>query len=252
MRYAFAGDRQISLNLLNFLISKGFSPLALFVSSENIASHDKDLKAISGLPNDLIFVGNEIKTLESYSKLKVLELDYIFGIHFPYIISKELLNLPKIGFLNLHPAYLPYNKGWNTPTWAIIDKTPFGATLHFMSENLDEGDIIHQKQIEITILDTADTLYQKVLKLEEEVFCEAFDSLVALNPNRTKQLNKGTSHNKKDLSTINKLDCNETIRTIDLIDKIRALTTNNSNESAYLEIDGKRINLQIVLKEHIE
>jgi methionyl-tRNA formyltransferase len=70
--------------------------------------------------------------------------------------------------LNLHPV-LPYNKGWNTPSWAILDNTTYGATLHFMTEALDEGDIIHQKKLEIVFADTANTLYQKALELEKEV-----------------------------------------------------------------------------------
>ena len=93
------------------------------------------------------------------------------------MISKEVLIIPKIGFLNLHPSFLPYNKGWNTPSWAILDKTPYGATLHFMDQTLDEGDIIHQKRIDVLTVDTANNLYKKILKLEEEVFFEAFDEL---------------------------------------------------------------------------
>src|SRR5690606_40574828 len=65
---------------------------------------------------EYIFEGNDFKNDENFSKLKELNLDYIIGIHFPYIIPTEVLKIPKTGFLNLHPAYLPYNKGWNTPS----------------------------------------------------------------------------------------------------------------------------------------
>ena len=249
MRYAFAGDRKLSCDLLKFIIDKGYKPEALFVSGNKSASHSKELIEISSLSKDKIFVGSEFKLETTVSFLKALELDYIFGIHFPYIIPKTLLEIPKVGFLNLHPAYLPYNKGWHTPSWAIIDKTPYGATLHFMEESLDEGDIINQKQISIASTDTANSLYKKVLALEKEVFIEAFDSLLSLNPPRMKQECKGTSHIKKDLKEFREIVTSETVEPLALIDKLRGLTTNDKNEAAYFFRNGKKIGVQIELFE---
>jgi len=194
MKYAFAGDRKISCNILKFLIDQGHYPSALFVSRGKNASHSEELIQLTDLPEYLIFRGNDFKTAESISILNSLELDYVFGIHFPYIIPTTVLNVPSIGFLNLHPAFLPFNKGWNTPSWAIHDKTPFGATLHFMSEQLDEGDIIAQEKLEILIQDTANSLYQRALKLEEKVFKDTFPSLRDRKFNRTIQKEKGTSY----------------------------------------------------------
>ena len=78
--------------------------------------------------------------------LEQLSLDYIICVHFPYIVPREILSIPKYGVTNLHPAYLPYNLGWHTPSWAILENTPIGATLHYMDECVDTGDIIHQKK----------------------------------------------------------------------------------------------------------
>ena len=195
----------------------------------------------------LIFRGNQFKTSEAIQLLASLELDYIIGIHFPYLIPTEILTIPKIGVLNLHPAYLPFNKGWHTPSWAIMEGYPYGATLHFMEEALDEGDIIHQKEIEVLPIDTANSLYQRVLKLEENVFFEAFDSLSSLNPNRKKQLDKGSSHQKKELKAIQEINISENGNALNLINKIRALTTNDVNESAYFMLNDKKIGIQINL-----
>lgn len=247
MKFAFAGDRKISCAILKFIISKGFKPSVLFVSDCDKASHDDELIEISGLDESLIFRGNEFKNPKVIEFLSSLELDYIFGIHFPYIVPVEILVLPKIGVVNLHPAYLPYNKGWHTPSWAIIEGYPYGATLHFMDESLDEGDIIHQKKMEVYPIDTANSLYKRVLKLEEEVFYEAFDSLVKLKPNRIKQINEGTSHQKKDLKSIQKIDFTENSNGIEFINKIRALTTNDQNESAYFILNDKKIGVHINL-----
>ena len=247
MKFAFAGDRKISCTILKFIISKGYKPSALFVSDFDMASHDDELIEISGLDESLVFRGNEFKNPKAIEFLSSLELDYIFGIHFPYIVPAEILGIPKIGVVNLHPAFLPYNKGWHTPSWAIIEGHPYGATLHFMEEALDEGDIIHQKKIDVYPIDTANSLYKRVLNLEEEVFYESFDSLTRLKPNRIKQLDKGTSHQKKELKALREINISENSNAIDLINKIRALTTNNENEAAYFIVDDKKIGVQINL-----
>jgi methionyl-tRNA formyltransferase len=247
MKFAFAGDRKISCSILKFIISKGYKPSALLVSDFDKASHDDELIEISGLEESLVFRGNEFKNPKAIEFLSSLGLDYIFGIHFPYIIPAEILAIPKIGVVNLHPAFLPYNKGWHTPSWAIIERCPYGATLHFMEEALDEGDIIHQKKIDVYPIDTANSLYKRVLKLEEEVFYESFDSLTRLKPNRIKQLDKGTSRQKKELKALREINMSENSNAIDLINKIRALTTNDEKEAAYFIVDDKKIGVQINL-----
>jgi methionyl-tRNA formyltransferase len=54
----------------------------------------KKLIEISGLEKNLFFVGNNFRS-ENLELLKSLDLDYIIGIHFPYIIPSNVLNFPK-------------------------------------------------------------------------------------------------------------------------------------------------------------
>ncbi len=249
MRFAFAGDRELSIKILDFIQNEGMQPLALLVSNGKSASHaDELINRCKHLKSQYIFKGKNFRTSESQQKLKELQLDYIIGIHFPYIIPNEVLNIPKIGFLNLHPAYLPYNRGWHTPSWAILDKTPIGATLHFMDEEIDSGDIIFQKRLEVRPEDTANSLYQKILNLEYEVFKEAWPQLLSLKPSRHSQKNrKGTVHTKEDLvkPEIQEINLNKKIKAGDLINQLRALTTNKLIEAAYFKINNKKYFVQI-------
>lgn len=245
MKYGFAGDREISVRILELLISLGHRPSFLLVSKSKKATHTDKLIEISQLDSSHIFTNTDLKTIEFKGIIKKYGVDYIFGIHYPFIIEKELIETPNIGFLNLHPAYLPYNKGWHTPSWAIYEGTKYGATLHFMSEELDGGDIIHQKEIVIAPEDTADSLYKKVLNLEYEVFKEAIPQLLLLNPNRTIQTFSGTEHSKADLDNVREINLSEKVEPIKLINKLRALTTNNINEAAFFMIDGIKYNIQV-------
>lgn len=249
MRFAFAGDREISVRILQFLIEEGHQPLALFVATEKKATHDKELIRLSRLDSRKVYRGKLINDSDVLDVLSGLNLDYIICVHFPYIVREKALSLPEIGVLNLHPAYLPYNKGWHTPSWAILDGTPYGATLHFMTAGIDEGDVIQQKQVAVEPDDTAHSLYQKVLKIEHELFISALPGLLSLSPNRVPQIEVGTAHNRRDLQNVAQIDLNAQIKAGDLIDKLRSLTTNDISEAAYFIKNNKKYAVTIEITE---
>ena len=250
-RIAFAGDREIAVKVLKFILQNGVKPVALLVHGKKIASHDKELMSLChNLDSSCVFSGDEFRSEKGIAKLKKLDLDYILSVHFHYIFPKECLEIPKYGTLNLHPAYLPYNRGWHTPSWSILDETPFGATLHFIDEGVDDGDIILQKKCDLQPEDTADSLYKKALKLELEVFKEAWSFVSAKKLNRTTQESeRGTCHSKKDLKETQLINLNEKMKAGDLIRRLRALTTNDINEGAHFIADNKKYRLQIIIKE---
>ena len=247
MKYIFAGDRKLSVEILNFMIKREYYPSGLLINSKD-GSHTNKLIKISQLEEKNIFDQSDLSEQATIESFINLEVDYIICIHFPFIISKAILDLPKVGVLNLHPSYLPNNRGWHTPTWTILNNTVCGATLHFMSEKLDMGDIVHQKKLDVLDNDTANSLYKNILALEFEVFCEAFDSIISLQPIRNKQTNGGSSHKKSDLFKINEINLSENMKIEDLIRKLRALTTNNIKEAAYYNSNGSRYAIQIKIE----
>ena len=253
LRIAFAGDRDISVQVLKFLLEEGIQPLALMISHPSRATHDAELRKLCDyLPEEYVFVGKEFRLPSSIEEIKNLNLDYIISIHFPYIVPKDILSIPKIGVLNLHPAYLPYNRGWHTPSWAILENTPIGATLHFMDEGIDTGDIIYQREIEILPNDTADTLYRRLKQLEFNVFREAWPLIVEGSYSRHRQNSGvGTSHQRNDLfrPEIQFIDLNKNVKAEELLKKLRALTTNRIDEAAYFEVNGRRYRVQIRIVE---
>lgn len=58
------------------------------------------------------------------------------------ILSADFLALPRIGFLNAHPGLLPECRGVDPVLWSIAEKAEVGATVHLMSEGIDEGPIM--------------------------------------------------------------------------------------------------------------
>lgn len=250
MRLAFAGDRRSAVECLAVLLDAGVQPQALMVSAPELATHDDVLREMSGLDSDRVLVGRQFREPTSIELLRSLDLDYILGVHFPYIVPGAVLEIPRIGVLNLHPALLPYNRGWHTPNWAILDEAPIGATLHFMDSGLDTGDIVAQAGLEIRPEDTAHTLYGRLLDLEVELFKAAWPLLASGSPpRRTQSPDEGSNHNRADLASdsIRRLDLEEAAPMKDVLRKLRALTTNDVEEAAYFEQDGRRYRVQITI-----
>lgn len=128
--------------------------------------------------------------------------DLLLSVHWPEKFTKEMLEIPKLGALNLHNSYLPWNRGAHACTWAIVDQTPHGATLHWMNEKFDKGPIFHQERLTIHPDDTADTLYKRTADLEVKVFHEGMLRFLNGYRARIKQPGGGSSHSKKDFQRL--------------------------------------------------
>jgi methionyl-tRNA formyltransferase len=250
MRFAYAGDREISVKVLNYLMERGDVPEYLLVSNGAHASHVEELVAISGLPESRILRGSRFREPEGLQILHDAKLDVILSIHFPYLVTPEVLGLATDGVLNLHPSYLPWNRGWHTPTWCILDKTPAGGTLHFMNSGIDTGDIIDRVEVACEPWDTADSLYTKILDTEYSLFVRQWPTFRDGGSVRQAQdIAEGSSHLRADLrqSNIQRLDLDETLTVRELLDRLRAMTTSRTSEAAYVEVDGRKIRIQVTL-----
>lgn len=252
MRIAFAGDRDISVQVLEVILNRNIKPLALLLPEMSKASHSEELiRMCSYLEKDHVLIGPIFREPFGIELLRKLDLDYVVCIHFPYIVPESVLNIPKFGTLNLHPAFLPFNRGWHTPTWAILEDTPIGATLHFMDADIDTGDIVHQKRQMVTPSDTADSLYKKLKRLELDVFKQSWPRIVAGSFTREPQnILKGTVHRRSELFSpaVQRIDLDEPMKAGELITRLRALTTNDVSEAAYFEVDGKRYRVHVSIE----
>lgn len=239
IRLAYAANRALGVKVLRLLRENGIQPVALMVPSEPQDANISVMKSMleDGVP---VIEGKAFRDPPTRSLLAGLGLDYVLSVHYPYLFPPELLRLPKIGTLNLHPALLPYNRGWNTPSWAIVDGTPAGATLHWVNEDLDAGDIALQREVSPQPDDTADRLYQRLLQAELELMREAIPLLRERRLPRRPQETGGSFHMKKDLDAIRELDLDATAKVRDVVNRLRGLTTNVVEESAYFVEDGRR------------
>lgn len=106
---------------------------------------------------------DDLKDEQFLNYLKSLNLDAAVVASFNYKIPKELLDIPRAGFINIHPSLLPKYRGGNPYSTVIINgEAETGVTLHFMDEGFDTGDIITQKKVPIAPLETMGTLFNRL------------------------------------------------------------------------------------------
>ena len=92
------------------------------------------------------------ETICSSEKLKAQwcreqKFDLAVSYTYRYILTEEILLLLNQNVVNIHNAYLPWNRGADPNIWSIVDDTPRGVTLHYMDTSLDKGSIIAQKLV---------------------------------------------------------------------------------------------------------
>jgi phosphoribosylglycinamide formyltransferase 1 len=117
-----------------------------------------------------------------------LDISLIILAGYMRILSSDFINRFAGKILNIHPSLLPKFPGLNTHRKAIDAKEKYhGATVHFVTEELDGGPIISQEIVEIELIDTEYSLSQKVLEKEHILYPRVINWYTQ---NRLKLINK--------------------------------------------------------------
>lgn len=106
-------------------------------------------------------------------KVRDLNADIAVVCSFNYRIPKILLDSVKDGFINIHPSLLPEYRGPNPYSSVIMnEEAETGVSLHFMDETFDTGDIVAQKRLPISQIETMGTLFNRLNVLGLDMLLE--------------------------------------------------------------------------------
>lgn len=171
------------------------------------------------------FVHALITEKEQLNLVETVEPEYIVSCGYRHVVPESILNVPTEGCLNLHPAYLPYNRGANPNVWSIVEGTPAGVTLHYMDSGIDTGAIIDRRRVETSFADTGKDLYERLKDAQVDLFRETWPAIIERAVTTTEQDSEaGTSHRTEEFEELCQLDPDETIRVKRFLDRLRALT----------------------------
>jgi methionyl-tRNA formyltransferase len=126
-------------------------------------------------------------------KVKKIKPDLLITAHFDKLLKKALIDIPRIGCLNLHPSLLPFYRGRAPQHWPIINgEKKTGITVHFIDEGTDTGNIVLQREIELM-----ENMYVSDLQLiwtreYQTIMCDAVKLVIP--PTQKTHTRKTTGH----------------------------------------------------------
>lgn len=174
---------------------------------------------------------------EFLDEIRALAPDVICVVAYGKILPKEILEIPKLGCINVHGSLLPKYRGAAPIQWAVLngDKTT-GITTMYMNEGMDTGDMILKEEVEIGPEETTGDLWQKLSKLGGEILVKTLKLIEEGKAPREKQTEEATLAPmlNKEMALIDweNSDANK------IHNLIRGL---NPIMGAYSYIDGKKI-----------
>ena len=184
--------------------------------------------------NDILCLQPE-KIRDILQDINVLEPDLIITCAYGQILPLEMLQIPRLGCINVHASLLPKLRGGAPIHHAIMDgfrKT--GVTIMYMDKGMDTGDIISQREIPISNDDTAETLHDKLSVLGRDLLLETLPSILNGTNSRTSQDEAEATYGFNITREDEHIDFSKTKRQI--VNKVRGL---NSWPGAYCILDDK-------------
>lgn len=247
MRILFLGNNWVGWQIVRWLRERKENIVGVVVHPLGRETYRKEIVASAAVPADVVFDGSCLKDPQVLGAIQRLNPDIAVSVFFGYIVRPPLLSLPRYGCINLHPSFLPYNRGAHPNVWSIVEGTPAGVTLHYMDEGVDTGDIIAQRQITVQPVDTSETLYRRLERVCIDVFSDAWPLIRAGRAPRTTQpQGLGTCHRARDVERIDEIDLEATYKARDLIDLIRARTF-PPHAGAHFHAGGRKVYLRLQL-----
>lgn len=144
----------------------------------------------------------------------------LLSIGFPYLISDDLLNLFQPA-INLHPTLLPRYRGPTTAAYVLINnERESGSTVHYMTTEMDRGDIVAQSYVSLTSFDTIRSLQNKVYAQEPQLVIEALRKLEEGEFAREQDESQASEFPKKRTPADSEIDPSFSLK--DLFNQIRA------------------------------
>jgi methionyl-tRNA formyltransferase len=112
--------------------------------------------------------------------VRELRPDLILVDSYSMLLPPEILCLPPMGGVNVHGALLPRHRGANPIQWAILnDERRAGVTIHEMTEEIDAGAIIAQREVPIEFGDTWKDVYARISEATESLLAQQLPLLLA-------------------------------------------------------------------------
>ena len=215
MKIVFMGTPDFAVPSLKKMIEK-YNVSAIVTQPDKPSGRGKKVSISPikevGLSNKIpIFQPEKIRTDSVIiNKLKELKPDFIIVVAYGQILTKEILDIPRLGCICLHASLLPMYRGSAPINWCLINgETKTGNTTILMDTGIDTGDMLMRSEVEISESMTAGELYNLLKVNGAELLEETINGIIAGKICGVKQPNDGSSYVKMLNKQMAKIDWND-------------------------------------------
>ncbi|MBQ4620023.1 MAG: methionyl-tRNA formyltransferase [Clostridia bacterium] len=165
-----------------------------------------------------VFQFERVRKQEGLDAMRALKPDIVVTAAFGQILSKKLLEVPRLGTVNVHASLLPRHRGAAPINWAIIsgDKVT-GVTTMLTDAGLDTGDMLLKKEVIIEENETAGQLTQRLSLVGAELLRETLSAFIRGEIVPVKQNEEEMTYDPMMTKELGKIDWTKTAGEIDCL-----------------------------------
>ena len=181
-RIVFMGTASFSLAVLKMLIEEDYNIVGVVTQPDRYVGRKKvltmpDVK-VEALKYDIPVI-QPARIKEDYQAIVDLKPDLIITAAYGQIVPQAVLDIPRLGCINVHASLLPLYRGGAPVHQAIIDgQEKTGVTIMYMVKKMDAGDMIAQKETPILEEDTVGILYDRLSDLGAKLLKETLPDIL--------------------------------------------------------------------------
>ena len=181
-RIVFMGTASFSLAVLKILIEEDYNIVGVVTQPDRYVGRKKvltmpDVK-VEALKYDIPVI-QPARIKEDYQEVADLKPDLIITAAYGQIVPQAVLDIPRLGCINVHASLLPLYRGGAPVHQAIIDgQEKTGVTIMYMVKKMDAGDMIAQKETPILEEDTVGILYDRLSDLGAKLLKETLPDIL--------------------------------------------------------------------------
>lgn len=242
MKVIFMGTPDFSVGTLEALIQAGHEVTLVVTQPDKPKGRGKAMQYTpvkeTALAHGIeVYQPTKIREPECVEYLKKYEADIMVVVAFGQILTKEILDMPKYGCINVHASLLPKYRGAAPIQWAVINgEKVSGVTTMRMDEGIDTGDMILKEEVELDPEETGGSLFERLAKNGAELCVKTLVAIENGTATYTPQDNAKATHTKMIKKQLGEIDFTKPAEEIERL--VRGL---NPWPSAYTHWNGKTL-----------
>jgi len=183
MRTIYMGTPEFAVPCLDALVAAGIEVALVVTRPDKPAGRGKHVQASPvkqraetlGIP---VFQPPTLRDEAAQARLRAVAADAMAVVAFGAILPKAVLQMTRLGAVNVHASLLPRYRGSSPIHWVIVNgERDSGVTTMFMGEGIDTGDILLQSRIPLAPRETAATLHDRLAALAGPLLVETLRRL---------------------------------------------------------------------------